>query len=325
MPRRARIQYEHAFYHVMNRGRGRRWIYDGKAYYEAFLKTLEEAHERFDARIHAYCLMGNHYHLLIETPLANLDRIMRHINGVYTQQHNRFKRTDGPLFRGRYKSILIDESSHMLQVSRYIHRNPAEVKGANDVVLESYVWSSYLAFINQAKVPDWLIRSRTYQMIGGKNPEQKYKSFVLSGNDELTSEFYGGDCLAGIFGDKSFRQSVFDEQEMFDKAEGVHRLVGASIGMEVIVREVAKRYGVAERSVLERQSGLRKENVPRKLAMYIAKRDVGFTQKEIANFFCLSNPGSVSSAIRSIESGIDGELRADYESIKARLNIVKLT
>lgn len=141
MPRPARIQNENAFYHVMNRGRGRRWVFHGERYYEAFLKTLEESHDRFDARIHAYCLMGNHYHLLLETPLANLDRIMRHINGVYTQRYNRLKRTDGPLFRGRYKLVLIDESAHLLQVSRYIHRNPAEVKGATEDVLDAYVWS----------------------------------------------------------------------------------------------------------------------------------------------------------------------------------------
>ena len=91
MPRAPRIQYENAFYHVMNRGRGRRWIFHGDNYYQAFLTCLEESHDRFDARIHAYCLMGNHYHLLIETPLANLDRIMRHINGVYTQRYNRLK------------------------------------------------------------------------------------------------------------------------------------------------------------------------------------------------------------------------------------------
>ena len=75
--------------------------------------------------------MGNHYHLLVETPLGNLDRIMRHINGVYTQRYNRLKKTDGPLFRGRYKAILVDEDSYLLQVSRYIHRNPVEVKGAS--------------------------------------------------------------------------------------------------------------------------------------------------------------------------------------------------
>jgi len=140
MPRAPRIQYENAFYHVMIRGRGRRWIYHSRAYYEAFLQTLEESHDRFDARFHAYCLMGNHYHLLVETPLANLGRIMRHINGVYTQRHNRLKKTDGPLFRGRYKSILVDEDAYLLQVSCYIHRNPLEVKRAASDALESHQW-----------------------------------------------------------------------------------------------------------------------------------------------------------------------------------------
>ncbi len=75
--------------------------------------------------------MGNHYHLLIETPRANLDRIMRHINGIYTQRYNRLRRTDGPLFRGRYKAIIVDADDYLLPLSRYIHRNPIEVKECN--------------------------------------------------------------------------------------------------------------------------------------------------------------------------------------------------
>ena len=169
MARPARIQYENAFYHVMNRGRGKRWIFHGTRYYEAFLKTLEESHQRFDAKFHAYCLMGNHYHLLVETPLANLDRIMRHINGVYTQRHNRFKRTDGPLFRGRYKAVLIDEDAYLLQVSRYIHRNLLEVQGASKIDLDTHRWSSYPAYANKATSPNWLARERTYKTLGAKN------------------------------------------------------------------------------------------------------------------------------------------------------------
>ncbi len=133
MPRPTRIQYENAYYHVMNRGKARQTIFHGEIYYQAFLQTLDEAHKRFDACIHAYCLMGNHYHLLIETPRANLDRIMRHINGIYTQRYNRLRRTDGPLFRGRYKAIIVDTDDYLLPLSRYIHRNPivAAVFGVN--------------------------------------------------------------------------------------------------------------------------------------------------------------------------------------------------
>ena len=94
MPRKPRIEYENAFYHVINRGRGRQNIFHGEVYFRAFLDTLGEAHHRFGCLVNAYCLMSNHYHILIETPNANLSRIMRHINGVYTQRYNhQFLRT----------------------------------------------------------------------------------------------------------------------------------------------------------------------------------------------------------------------------------------
>ena len=89
--------------------------------------------------------MGNHYHLLLRTPEANLQRIMRHLNGLYTQFFNRSERKDGPLFRGRYKAILVDAQSYWLQLSRYIHRNPLEAKLCKS--LRQYQWSSYRAYI----------------------------------------------------------------------------------------------------------------------------------------------------------------------------------
>ncbi len=113
----------------MNRSRARQTIFHDERYYQAFLDTLPEAHQRFHCIIHAYCLMGNHYHLLLETPDANLSRIMRHINGVYTQRHNRLKKSDGPLFRGRYKALLVDKDAYLLQLSRYIHRSPIDSYG----------------------------------------------------------------------------------------------------------------------------------------------------------------------------------------------------
>ena len=102
--------------------------FHGPEYYDDFLKCFHEAHKRFGVEVHSYCLMGNHYHLLLKTPRGNLSRTMQHIDGVYTQRHNRRKRTDGSLFRGRYKAIVIDASNYLLQVSRYIHRNPIELK-----------------------------------------------------------------------------------------------------------------------------------------------------------------------------------------------------
>ncbi len=114
MSRPLRIQYPDAWYHLMNRGRRREEIYIDKGDYIAFIELLHEASEVFNVCIAAYCLMSNHYHLLIQTPDGNLSRCMRHINGVYTQRFNRRHGHDGPLFRGRYRSILIDQDSYLL-------------------------------------------------------------------------------------------------------------------------------------------------------------------------------------------------------------------
>ena len=126
MVRPLRVEYEGAYYHVMNRGRGRRMIYHDEKYYKYILWCLEQSNTRFALEIHAYCLMGNHYHLLVRTPRGNLPRAMLHINAMYTQHYNFLRKIDGPLFRGRYKAINIEQSSYLLPVSRYIHRNPVE-------------------------------------------------------------------------------------------------------------------------------------------------------------------------------------------------------
>src|ERR1700690_4073526 len=108
MSRPLRIEFPGAFYHVMNRGAGRRNIFHSDSHFELFFDLLEQAHDQFKIEIHAFCLMNNHYHLLIKTPLPNLSKAMGFINGIYTQKYNKIEKTDGPLFRGRFKAILVE-------------------------------------------------------------------------------------------------------------------------------------------------------------------------------------------------------------------------
>jgi len=114
MPRLLRIEYENAYYNVMNQDRGRQHIFHGEDYFNVFLKMLDEAHQRIGLQILCYCLMSNHYHLLVKTPQANLGRAMRHINGQYTQRYNRPRKQNGSLFRGHHKAILVEEDSSQL-------------------------------------------------------------------------------------------------------------------------------------------------------------------------------------------------------------------
>jgi len=200
----------------MNRGRNRQPIFHERDYFEAFITTLKEASERYDAIIHAYCLMTNHYHLLIETPKANLSQIMRHINGKYTQWHNRKHGKDGTLFRGRYKSVLVDEDSYLLQLTRYIHRNPLEVKRQMIEQLEDYPWSSFPAFIDKVKSPPWLFRDKTYQMLGQKQKYRGYQQYVELGIDEEIKRFYSKGNILGVLGSKEFREERREENENTD-------------------------------------------------------------------------------------------------------------
>ena len=120
MARLPRINLENGWYHLMNRGAGRRNIFDKDFHFTVFLKTLAQITSSFEVEIHSYCLMPNHYHLLMRTPHANISRAMHYLDGVYTQRYNRLVKTDGPLFRGRFKSILIDADSYLARVSRYM-------------------------------------------------------------------------------------------------------------------------------------------------------------------------------------------------------------
>ena len=174
-------------------------------YYQTSIDLLKDAHERFGCIIHCYCLMGNHYHLLLETPNANLSRIMRHINGVYTQFYNRLKQTDGSLFRGRFKSILVDKDAYILQLSRYIHRNPIGMKNPLVSKLEDYKWSSYRAFIGKEKDVNWLNRQFTNDILGHKQKYKAYKSFMSQGVDKETQGYFSGKQIPSIIGETGFK------------------------------------------------------------------------------------------------------------------------
>ena len=154
MARPLRIEYPGAWYHVMNRGRRAEKIFHYTYDYRMFVELLEEASEMWNVRISAYCLMLNHYHILLQTPEANIARNMRHINGVYTQRFNRRHTCDGALFRGRYKSLLVSAETHLLQLVRYIHRNP--VKAGLSEKLESYIWSSHKGYLSKSRKWNWL-------------------------------------------------------------------------------------------------------------------------------------------------------------------------
>jgi putative transposase len=143
MARPLRIEYDGALYHVTSRGNERKAIFKDDTDRELFLSTLAQVTERFHWTCHAYCLMDNHYHLVIETPDGNLSKGMRQLNGVYTQTFNRRHHRVGHLFQGRFKGILVQKESHYLEVCRYVVLNPVRAKAVKHP--REWAWSSYRA------------------------------------------------------------------------------------------------------------------------------------------------------------------------------------
>ena len=154
MARPLRLELAGALYHVTSRGDGREDIFLSDEDSIAWLEILADVCRRFNWVCHAYCQMTNHYHMVIETPDANLSKGMRQFNGVYTQRINRTHGRVGHVFQGRFKAILVDKDSYLLELARYVVLNPLR---ANMVPrLEQWPWSSFPATCGQTAKPDWL-------------------------------------------------------------------------------------------------------------------------------------------------------------------------
>ncbi|MFC3031026.1 transposase [Pseudoalteromonas fenneropenaei] len=182
MSRPLRLQFAGALYHVTSRGNERKTIYRDEDDFARFLAVLTSVCERFNWVIHSYCLMTNHYHLLVETPDANLAKGMRQLNGVYTQQFNRKYQRVGHLFQGRYKSILVDKDSYLLELCRYIVLNPVRAKGMVDSPAD-WPWSSYQDAIGVRASPDWLATDALLLQFAKsrKVAIKRYSDFVAQG------------------------------------------------------------------------------------------------------------------------------------------------
>jgi REP element-mobilizing transposase RayT len=154
MSRPLRLEFPGAIYHVTARGDRREAIFEDDADRKELLDVLGQALERFDAECLAYCLMPNHYHFVIETGRANLSRLMRHVNGVYTQRSNRRHGKVGHLFQGRFKAIVVDRDSYLLEVCRYVELNPVRARLARRP--RDWTWSSYRAHVGLVQPPAWL-------------------------------------------------------------------------------------------------------------------------------------------------------------------------
>jgi REP element-mobilizing transposase RayT len=206
MSRPLRIEFPGAIYHVTSRGDRREPIFVDDDDRQALLQVLQQATERFDAQVLSYCLMGNHYHLVLHTRQANLSRLMRHLNGVYTQMFNRRHGKVGHLFQGRFKAVLVDRDNYLLEVCRYVELNPLRASLVD--APERWPWSSYRAHVALAPSPPWLDTVGLHGYLLGHEPRSaadvrraasRYCALVAAGRDvrlwdqALRRQIYLGD------------------------------------------------------------------------------------------------------------------------------------
>lgn len=297
MARPLRIEYPGAWYHVMNRGARRRRVFETDDQRRYFLSLLAETSARFNAEWHAYCLMADHYHLLVHTPEGNLQRIMRHLNGVYTQHFNLTQGHDGPLFRGRYKAILVDADSYWLQLSGYIHRNPLRARVVAD--LSEYRWSSYRAYIGLDKPPVWLTTQYILQTIGQHRVHQSYQAYVLGDTDTAFNALYATAATSPILGDASFKATVLaGKTPSIDVPE--LRAQRISPTLSDIVDATCRHFGVDEQTLWRSTRGKGAILPARAVTMYLCQRVADLRLREIAEIFGLASYASAGATIRTV-------------------------
>ena len=285
MARPLRILYPGAVYHVMNRGLARQPVFRTGADREAFLAGLAEAHALWGLEIYAYCLMDTHYHLVCRTPEATLPRVMRHVDGLYTQRFNRAHRRDGPLFRGRYRALCIEAEAYLGAVVRYVHRNPVEAKLARDP--GAFRWSSHRAYLHPRRRPPWLHVAPLLKALGGA---RGFHAYVLEGNDRALEVFYQQRRLSPLLGAAAFRTWVRR------RARPPHRehvrperqLLRPTVAE--VVEAVAAAYRVPPADLLQGRRGQRHEG--RHVALWLVRTRCDLTHAETARQFGLGSPGS---------------------------------
>jgi putative transposase len=312
LARPLRIEYEGAFYHVTARGNERRSIFLSRADYGKFLTNLKDAALRFSVVVHCFVMMGNHYHLLVETPKANLSAFMHALQSGYTAYFNKKRSRSGHLFQGRFKSVLVDKDSYLLELSRYIHMNPVRAHLADRP--ESYPYSSYRVYTDPGE-KTFVSRDLILGMATG--PEN-YRRFVESVLTEEVSDpsknIYGG----MILGSKRFIKETIGRLKDVERPEVSHRRNLRIADLDEIVALLSAHFGVPKETVLTTPPY-------RAYAVYLVKKLTPLSNPEIGAYF-----GNITfSAVTKIASRLNARMREnreigkELEKLERKLSAVK--
>jgi putative transposase len=298
MARPLRLSYENAVYHITARGNRKESIYYSDDDRRVFLEKLGETGEKYSFVCYTFCLMDNHYHLFIKTSFSNISEGMHYLNASYTNWFKAKHRVVGVVFQGRYKSILVEEDSHAVQLSAYIHLNP--VRGGMVNHPGEYQWSSYLDYMGKRRSFSWLdtqfILAQFDDALG--RARKKYENYVLN---NLMMENPLKDSYKGIaLGGEGFIEKIKEKiQSLGPKREIVETKDAGLYTPEEIIQKVMAEMSISREEIFRKRKG----NFYRQMTLYLLKKHTPLSLKEIGKMFQMDY-AAVSQACKRYEERI---------------------
>lgn len=331
MPRQGRIHIVGGIYHIMQRGIERRDIFNDEEDREEFLDRLSNGLKETNHKCYAWSLMPNHFHLLIRSGNKTISELMRKLLTGYAMYFNRKYKRSGYLYQNRYKSILSQEDSYLLELVRYIHLNPLRAKMVKDVKeLNEYKWSGHSVLMGNREL-SWQSTGEILERFGRKRKEsiKKYAEFIEDGKEIGRKEEYSGGGLKRSFGgwsgvmalrkmkeyhrsderiigDGEFVEGVLKEAEEKERRKEKLKKEGWNLGR--IAELISREYNIKKEEI-KRRSRQNKQSEARKVLMYIASKELGISGIEIANYLGISGV-AVTKGIR------EGEKLTEKGSLK---------
>lgn len=282
MPRTSRIQFPGAFYHVLSRGIERRPIYHGNRERERFLEFLRDSQEKFQIRIFAYCLMDNHYHLLVQTKEANLSQTMKYLNGSYATYINAKRKRVGHVFAYKYKSIVVENDTYLMTLSRYIHLNP--VKAGIVAMPVEYKWSSYRAYLGMLQEP-WLDSEWVLKIFSSEKQSamKRYRQFVEQGLDEKMGDPFKEVFRGAVLGSREFIEKVIEGKQEWEDKNRENKKDQSTIDQIIELIDRSNNWDIKTK---------------RKLAVYLSRQCTNETYEEIGKRFEMKSRQAVENMVK---------------------------
>lgn len=292
MARPLRIEYEDAFYHIIQRGIEKKRIFLQDTDKGKFLSYLSQAYLRYRIIIHTYTLMDNHYHLILQTPKANLSKVMHYLNTSYAVYFNTKRKRTGPLYQGRYKAILVQQDEYLHHLSRYIHLNPVRANIVRAPI--KYPWSSHNYFVSSASPPPWLQISFILSMFDKTvlKARKLYKEFVLNGIGKEKDIIFENTIKGFILSNSDFAEKL------------IKKFVKGKQNPEIPIinkLEHRKEPSLAKIKTLVEDSIKDNKKLRRKVTLYLARKYTQQTLNDIAVFYGKIKDTGVGQAFKRTE------------------------